>query len=223
MAALSDFNKPVQKPKLSDFFATGATKRPVLSPASINNVAANAAAVDVSGDMNSTYLKVSDELNYGTSPIATRVLQTFDDMDHARNYESLMDIAADPSLSIEQREAAVKGFAPPGSDRIYRSFFERTASAASMENSEDDDNDETEFVRLDTTNVLNEVDAYQGWVQKELNRLDNLSNPGALQTMAQMVMTMVPFYEQLSNAKVSSEVLGEDGQPSIAAVAQSLT
>ena len=222
MASLSDFNAPVKKPKLSDFFATGPQRNPSLSPASINNVAAQTAAVDASGDVNGTYLRVTDELNYGTSNVVSRVTQMFDEQDAQANERALMDIAGDASIPPEQREQAIRTFNPNGANRIQRSFFERTALAASMADSDPDDNDETEMVRLDTTGAIDEVDAYNGWVQKELNRLDNLSNPGALQTMAQAIMTIVPFYEQLSNAKVSSEILGENGQPNVGAVVQSL-
>lgn len=222
-ASLADFNAPVKKPKLSDFFASGRQASPLLSPASINNVAAQTAAIDPSGDLNGTYVRVSDELNYGTSGLAQRVAQSFDELNRAKDQEALMSIATDPTLSVEQRASAINSFSVNGANRIQKSFFERTSMAAVMADSEPDDNDETEMVRLDTANVINEVDAYNGWVQKELNRMDALSNPGLLGTIANIIPMFVPFYEQIGAAQVSSKVFAnEDGTPNAGAVAQAL-
>lgn len=218
MAALSDFNAPVKKPKLSDLFATGPTTHALLSPASISNVASNTAVIDYSQNLNGTYVRVSDELKYGTSDLAARVNRMFDETDQVRDYDIMMDIAADPSLPIEQRQAVVSGFVPP--DTASRSFFDRTANAAAMANSEDDDNDETEMVRLDTSRSIYEVDAYNGWVQQEINRLEGLSNPNTFSLIRDAVLTMLPFYEQASGLQVSSQFL--EGGMSAGNIAQAM-
>ncbi len=165
MAGLSDFNAPVQKPKLSDFFASGRQAKPLLSPASITNVAGYTATLSPPEGMAGVYQKVTEDLNYGTAQTVTKQLKEWDGYNQEADYSTLTDIVADPRLSPEQREAAIRGFNAPGSDRIAKTFFERTALAASMADSEPDDNDETDFVRVDTTTVLNKVDEYNGWVQ----------------------------------------------------------
>jgi hypothetical protein len=223
MAGLSDFNAPTQKPKLADFFATGPKAKPVLSPASVTNVASYAASLTDPAQMESVYNKVTQDLQYGISDTLNRAMKAWDGSNQEADYATLTDIVADPSLTPEQRENAIRAFNAPGSNRIATTFFERTALAASMANSEPDDNDETDFVRVDTTSVINKVDEYNGWVQKQINQVDRLSNPDLLTQSKNVVELFIPFLEGSIAAQVSGELFGEDGETNVGSVAQALT
>lgn len=223
MAGLSDFNAPTQKPKLSDFFATGPKAKPVLSPASVTNVAAFTASLTDPAQMEQVYNKVTQDLQYGITDSIAKAMSAWDGANQEADYRTLTDVVADPSLTPDQRAQAIKDFNAPGSNRIAQTFFQRTALSAAMANSEPDDNTETDFVRVDTTSVINKVDEYNGWVQQQINQVDRMSNPDLVKQTHNVVELFLPFLEGSIAAQVSSQLFSEDGSPNLGATAQALT
>lgn len=223
-ATLSDFNKPdTSGIALSDFIGSP-SRPPLMNEATINRTAAHAAVLSDPANIERNYLSISDELRYGASSnTLTNVLGQYDRMDYAGNLATLRNSLADPEIPIDAKTNAVKSFGVVAGGDSINSLYKRVATAASIADSEPDDNDEVEFGRVDTTNDINQIDEYNGWVQQQINRYDDLQNPTTVQTLHDMVELFIPFAEGANVAQVANSMVSEDGSIDAGAVVRSLT
>lgn len=220
MASLSDFNQPKASAKLSDFFAGTRKAKPVVNQSTINNLAAQTAALSKPEELETNYSRVMDDLQFGpTSPTMEKVTGDWDAFDASRNVDEVQAIVRSDDYSVEQKEAAIRSLA---SFDVPSSISRRLAEASIIADSEPDDNDEVEFTRISTAPLLDEVDVYNGMVQQQINNLNASMDPNVLDTVKDFIALMVPFYEQNKFAGLANDVATSTGENQVQAISTAL-
>lgn len=221
MADLSEFTAQPQQPTtLSEDFATGVQASPAISEASAKQVAAYTAALTPPAQMTNTYSQVKTDLAAGDNTTSNQIISQWDQNNASANQKALYNLASNPDVPENIRRSAIVGFPKTNSANTYAS---RVGKQALIANSEPTDNDENEMIRVNTDQALDQVDAYNGWLQKKLNEINNSSQPDMLNAMGQMVEQYLPFFNASASAKVSGQLLGTDGNYNPQAVLQGFT
>lgn len=222
MVDLSDFNTaPSDNTTLSDMFATGTPASPSLNDGSIKNIATLTSTL--TPDPGQTANQITQDLKFGDSSSTTALLKSFDIDNADKDKQTLLNLATDPTLPINQRAGAVQAFNNPNTMALPQTIASRVGQNALAANSEPTDNDEVEMVRVDTSQIYNKVDAYNGTIQKMINAQDNVGKPEGLNAMGQILQTMLPFWEQSSAQEVSGKLFGSDGNYDPASVIEGIT
>jgi hypothetical protein len=207
MVGLQDFNPGAKKPEISDFFAMGREPTPVASSATIDNVAAHVAMMSGGGDIVSTYQKITDDLQYGSSsPTMMRVLDQYDQNDFQNNFTALKGILSDPDISYEDKKVALDTYHSMSSaPKLDKTLSNRLGDAALMSESEPTDNDEAILTREDIATRYDQIDVYNGMVQKALNSIQEANKDRAVGSWIEdFAELFLPFMEGAASAEVTA-------------------
>lgn len=226
MASLADFNT-APKPVLDDLstFAGGGTLdvgTPV-NQDTISNIAAHAAVLAPPEDVTPTFSSVTNELKAGGSSPTLDAQQAQRKMlDDAANVDTISRAMADPTISQDEKVKLLSGYTSSQNNPLNRSMSAQVTTQAAMAPSSPNDNDETNYTRVDVTKNMDEVDAYNGWVTQQSNNLRNLTFHGGLTDTLDVVEGLVPFMTQGAQAKIAG-ALSDNTNSQVGAVAKSLT
>lgn len=225
MMKLSDFNQLDNglSPAIKDF-NNPRTTTSILNDATISNIAAHGASLGTPDKLLQFYSDITNELKSGSSSVTLdKMLKQQSEIDYAANLSALRNVLADPNISVEDKTRYTTGFANLTNQKLGSNALSLTVGRqAQMLDSEPTDNDETEFTRLDTSYILDEADAYNGWVNQQINTINNTSDQNGLNKVVDILEMMVPFLEGAAVAEtrtaIENGLAGKSG-----AVIQSLT
>lgn len=210
MLKLADFN-PNQSTdtSLKDFQPAGFTDGgPIVNQTTTNNIAAHASLLDEPANVMKAYSDISSELTTGSSVTLDALLRKRDDLDHKAMYDQLQSILADPNIPQDEKATYFSGYLGMTSDRPgNRSLNVLVAQEAAISPSAPDENDEAVDTLIPSdASQYDEVDQYNGWVQKQINVQANANNDDWFASTVNILESMVPFADQLGVLRTQAAV-----------------
>jgi len=216
MATLADFNNNDLQSTFNDpstFAGGGVIKQgSAVNDTTITNMAAHAAVLSPSDQLLPTYSSIKNELTTdGVSPTLNTINETQTANDDASKLNTVRMGMSDPTLSPEQKAQLISGYTALQDAPVQTSLQQKVATQAAIAPSEPTkDNDETDFVRVNAVKAMDEVDAYNGWVNQQTNTIRTLGSPDGLNKTLDVVEQMVPFMNQAAQEKIRGFTKGID-------------
>lgn len=203
MAELKEFNGPMQVGGgLEDFSIENNTIQVFNKPSSIN-YAAYSAVLGSPEQAESTYRSVFGEMeSFGSSDTSTSIKKSVEDHRFSAARSETVKALSDPNLSVEEKERIALGYL--GAVSTTNPLTNILSDEVLIEASEGE-TVEAENVRLNTADVIDNVNRHKKEVQKIMNaeiaKVDNdLSN-----SVISFAELMVPFMEQSNLAFIVNE------------------
>ena len=221
MLTLEDFNTSGKKSNAIQDFNPVATPTPTANNATITNVAAHAAMLGSPEEMMGVYSGVTNELQSGSfSATLNNLLEKYRINEQTSNAATVNSVLTNPEISEEEKAQVVQGYMSTTNEQTgSHSIANEVSQAALIAESEPDDNDETEWARIDVGASLREVNEYNSWVNQQITTQANMSNKDAFNSTVNILEMMVPFMEGGAVAKVRSALEG----PNAGNILQSLS
>src|SRR5690606_30889689 len=101
-------------------------------------------------------------------------------------------ILASDQYSTEEKAIAVQSLATITNGT---GLYKRAGVSSIIADSEPDDNDETDFTRVEVSGWLDDVDVYNGLVQQQIGQINNMYDENFFGSMVDLAKLMLPFYE----------------------------
>lgn len=189
--SLQDFNKPADMKQMRmDAFQPRTTPSPAANPATINTLASYGAALTPDGNLDAAYKSIATQLQYSSSSdTLNNIIKQWDDNDIQASMSSLKGVLVDPTVPDEEKQNILHGFQ---TGQWQNSLASRVATTSAEAPSEGE-NGEQESLRVRIAAGFNEVDSYNGWVQKNLNALNGENNISWQNNVKAMVESFLPF------------------------------
>ncbi len=209
MASLKDF-KQTGGVSLSDFAVEGSLT-PIGNEASNLNLAALTASLSENPEsIEATYLKVASRLNgSGEREMTQRVVERARQQTKEKGQKALVSLMTDPDLSDEEREASVNAYMDETSS-LY-DLQNVVATEALIAESDPDETVEAETARINSAELLDNVNQYRADKQALLNRELAKNNQGLMGNIADFLEIMVPFTEGTVSGRTVSGIRDGDG------------
>ena len=179
------------------------TDQPILNKATANNLAAHTALLTSPDSAMDAYETITKELDGNVpSPTMDNILGEVNQRERDLTKSQMVEVAADESLSIEDRINLVRSW--EGANLLER---DRTPEELLQINSIEqeglvENNEQVNETRYDILGWLDEVNAYESEVQRMIT-LDGIQNsPGALEGAVDFLELVVPFLEGAAVAEV---------------------
>lgn len=225
MTTLADFNTgDTQMPQLSDM--AGATPSPTLTPINdntINNLAAHAALLSSNDQVVPTYSNVKTELKTnGQSPTLNKVVDQTAALKQASNENTMRSAIADPNTSTDEKVKLLQAYTSSNPTAISDSLSTSVATQAAISPSNPNkDNDETELARVNSVKLMDQVDAYNGYVGKISNTIkSSINSKPFVDNATDFIQTILPFVNQGVQAQISAGFRPND---QVGSIVQSFT
>lgn len=189
--SLQDFNKPADiKQMRMEAFQPRTTPSPAANPATINTLASYGAALTPDGDLEAAYKSISTQLQYSSSSdTLNQIIKQWDENDVAGSMSTLKGVLINPNIADEEKQNILHGFQ---TGQWQNSLASRVATTSAEAPSEGE-NGEQESLRVRIAAGFNDVDQYNGWVQKNLNALNGENNISWQNNVKAMVESFLPF------------------------------
>lgn len=204
MASLDDF-KTTFTPGLDDFVSDKNSVAPVVSGASVSNLATHVAAM--SADPTTAidkYRQVSSELTMeGKSAASDELLDYARQEQFQKSRASLVNIMVDPSIPDEvKRQAALNVYDDTSALYNTRNILSQRA----LEEDAGHESVEQEVVRISLADSLQDINNYKLKQQQILNQASAERNPDATKAFSDIFDMFVPFVEQKYVATIQRDL-----------------
>lgn len=210
MVSLADLNTtPSTAPTLKDFspWVTGQPTPSVVNEDTATNLAAHASLLAQPDQVGATFNNIKTELSTNsTSPTLTKVVSDRNTLDLQANYKELQNVLADPTVSPEDKASYMNGYVGLTTKPLPSTSLNTTiAKQAALTPSTSDETDEAiKTIVPSNGSIYDDVDRYNGWVQKNINLQKNANNDNWFTSAANVVESMLPFANQLGTAKTEN-------------------
>lgn len=204
MASLDDF-KSTFTPGLDDFVSDKNSVAPVVSGASVSNLATHVAAMSADPSQAvDKYRQVSSELTMeGKSEASDELLNYARQEQFKKSRASLVDIMVDPTISDDvKRQAAMNVYDDTSALYNTRNILSQRA----IEEDAGHESVEQEVVRVSLADSLQEINDFKLKQQQILNQASAERNPDATKAFSDIFDMLVPFVEQKYVATIQRDL-----------------
>lgn len=208
--SLQDFNKPADTKQLRmDAFQPRTQPSPAANQATINTLASYGAALSPDGELDATYQSISNQLKYSaSSQTLDGILRRWDEEDVGSIENSIRDLLVDPNTPDETKQTTLQSWQM--GDMAVNSIAARVAMK-SAEAPNEGENGEQESLRVRIAAGFDEVDKYNGWVQQNINALNDQNSISWQNSVKGMVESFIPFTDGARQAQFADLLEGQDG------------
>lgn len=209
MAGLEDFNNTADSSLSIDDFAVDKNQvAPVSNKPSNMNAAAHTAIFSADPkQMIDTYTAVNSEMDAtGRSDLSDRMLTDIKQKNFDKARQSLVSILTDPTISDEQKQAAANNVYD-SNNKMYS--IQNVLSSEALDAPVKNESVESERVRVNTANAIQEINDLKQQKQKFMNSAIASKTPDMQDKIVDFATMLIPGSDQIMTAKIRSEATGD--------------